>query len=175
MPNLGHDDRKALLQDIGKVESAAGVNGTLELASTMHPCTLSAARLDANPYLLNTVDGTVDLKDGSVRDPWPGDHLSKATVARFDPLARSEEFDRFLEQTQPDPQMRAFLARSLGSALLGVVRDHVLLIWFGRGANGKGTLRDAVAHALGEYAIEVPADLLLQSKHNPHRWAPAKA
>ena len=61
--------------------------------------------------------------------------------------------------------MRAFLARSLGSALLGVVREHVLLIWYGRGANGKGTLRDAVMHALGDYAIEVPADLLLQSKY----------
>ena len=61
--------------------------------------------------------------------------------------------------------MRAFLARTLGSALLGVVREHVLLIWYGRGANGKGTLRDAVAYALGDYAIEVPADLLLQSKH----------
>jgi len=61
--------------------------------------------------------------------------------------------------------MRAFIARTLGSALLGVVREHVLLIWYGRGANGKGTLRDAVTHSLGDYAIEVPADLLLQSRH----------
>lgn len=165
MSGMGSDDRKALLQDIGKVESSAGINGTLELASHLHPCTLSAARLDASPYLLNTKTGTVDIEAGTMSVSNPSDHLSKVTNGRFDPDARSEEFDRFLEQTQPDPEMRAFLARSLGSALLGVVREHVLLIWFGRGANGKGTLRDAVLHALGDYAIEVPADLLLMSKH----------
>lgn len=165
MPQLTQDDRKALLQDVGKVESAAGINGVLELASTMHPCTLPATGLDASPYLLNTKSGTVHIEAGSTAVSDPSDHLSKVTDARFEPDAHSGEFDTFLEQTQPDPEMRAFLARTLGSALLGVVRDHVLLIWYGRGANGKGTLRDAVAHALGDYAIEVPADLLLQSRH----------
>lgn len=165
VPTMGKDERKMLLQDVGKIESAAGINGTLELASTMHPCTLAATRLDASPYLLNTRSGTVDLEAGTSSRSNPSDQLSKVTTARFEPGVRSVEFDRFLAQTQPDPDMRAFLARTLGSALLGVVREHVLLIWYGRGANGKGTLRDAVAHALGDYAIEVPADLLLQSRH----------
>lgn len=165
MPRLSMDDRKMMLQDVGKVESAAGIGGTLELASTIHTCTLAATRLDASPYLLNTKAGTVDIEAGTMSVSNPSDHLSKVTNARFEPDARSEEFDRFLAQTQPDPEMRAFLARSLGSALLGVVREHVLLIWYGRGANGKGTLRDAVAHALGDYGIEIPADLLLQSRH----------
>lgn len=173
MPSMGHDDRKMLLQDVGKVESAAGIAGTLELAGVMHPCTLSATHLDASAYLLNTRSGTVDIEAGTVSVSNPSDHLSKVTEAGFDPEARSEEFDRFLAQTQPDPEMRAFLARTLGSALLGVVRDHVLLIWYGRGANGKGTLRDAVAHALGDYAIEVPADLLLQSR-NAQNLAPER-
>ncbi|MGI8900682.1 MAG: DNA primase family protein, partial [Nocardioides sp.] len=165
MPTMGQDDRKALLQDVGKVESSAGMNGVLELASTMHPCTLSATALDASPYLINAKSGTVDIEAGTVSRSNSADHLSKVTEAAFDPAATSEEFDRFLEQTQSDPEMRAFLARTLGSALLGVVREHVLLIWYGRGANGKGTLRDAVTHSLGDYAIEVPADLLLQSRH----------
>ena len=165
MPHLGSDDRKAMLQDVGKVESAAGVGGVLELASTMHPCTLAAARLDSSPYLLNTKSGTVDIEARTTSASNPSDNLSKVTAARFDPEARSAEFDLFLEQTQPDAEMRAFLARTLGSALLGVVREHVLLIWYGRGANGKGTLRDAVTHSLGDYAIEVPADLLLQSRY----------
>ncbi|MBA2768505.1 MAG: hypothetical protein H0U35_05135 [Sporichthyaceae bacterium] len=165
MPNLGSDDRKAMLQDVGKVESSAGTAGVLDLASTMHPCTLSGARLDVSPYLLNTKSGAVDIEAGTVSRSNPSDHLSKVTEARFDPEARSAEFDRFLEQTQPDPEMRAFLARTLGSALLGVVREHIMLIWHGGGANGKGTLRDAVLYALGDYAIEVPADLLLQSRH----------
>ena len=164
MPDMPATGRKELLKDINKVESAAGAAGVLKLASAIHPCTLAATRLDASPYLINTKSGTVDIESATVTVSNPSDHLSKVTQARFDPEARSAEFDRFLEETQPDPQMRAFIARTLGSALLGVVREHVLPIWYGTGANGKGTLRDAVTHALGDYAIEVPADLLLQSR-----------
>ncbi len=163
--DLDKSERRLLMQDVNKVESSPGINGTLELASRMHPCTLSAAKLDADQYLLNTKAGTVHIESGKVSDSNPSDHLSKVTEGRFNPAAQSDEFDRFLQQTQPDPEMRAFLARSLGSALLGVVREQVLMIWHGRGANGKGTLRDAVMHALGDYAIEVPVDLLLISKH----------
>ena len=94
----------------------------------------------------------------------PADRITKVTTASLDPAAQSDEFDAFLCKIQPEPEMRAFLARSLGSALLGRVREHALLIWFGTGANGKGTLRDAVAYALGDYGIEVPSDLLLISK-----------
>lgn len=165
LPELTPFKRKALLQDIGKLESASGLAGVLALAEKLHPCALAAARLDASPYLLNTTSGTVDLEAGTVSRPNPSDHLSKVTTAAFDPEAHAEEFETFLKRIQPDEQMREFLARQLGSALLGVVRDHVLFIWHGVGANGKGTLRDAVLSALGDYAAEVPADLLLVTKY----------
>lgn len=165
LPDLGKDERRLLLQDIAKVESASGLAGVLQLAQNMVPCTLAAARLDASPYLLNTTSGTVDLEAGTINRPNPSDHIAKVTAAAFDPNARSEAFEAFLRRIQPDDEMRAFLARQLGSSLLGVVRDHILFIWYGTGANGKGTLRDAVLHALGDYAVEVPADLLLVTKY----------
>lgn len=170
----GSDERKAAIKDIQRVESAAGVGGVLELAKNLRPCTVPADQLDADRYLLNTASGTVNLGTGDVRPARPADRLSKVTRAVFDPGARSATFDRFLEQAQPDPAMRAFLARSLGSALLGHVRDHVLHIWHGSGANGKGTLRDVVRHALGEYSVEVPADLLLLQKYGQQALAPER-
>ena len=166
LQGLDSDARKDLFKDIGKVESAAGLKGVLELAESMHPCTLAGSRLDASPYLLNTLTGTVHIEAGKVTPPNPGDHLSKVTRAGFDPDARSAVFEEFLERIQPDAEMRAFLARQLGSSLLGVVREHVLFIWHGLGANGKGTLRDAILHALGDYAVEVPAELLLVSRNS---------
>lgn len=174
LPHLGNEDEKALLVDIRKVESAAGVDGALALAGRLHPCTVAATALDGDAYLLNTATGTVNLHAAAHRPGDPGDHLSKATTAGFNPDARADIFDQFLATIQPAAGMRAFLARSLGSALLGQVRDHVLLIWHGTGANGKGTLRDAVRHALGSYAIEVPADILLQQKYGQQALAPER-
>ena len=164
LADLDTDGRKRLLSDIGKVESAAGLKGVLELAGSMLPCTIAGREMDASPYLLNTFSGTLDIEAGIVTAPNPSDHLSKVTRARFDLEAQSATFDEFLARIQPDPECRAFLARQLGSSLLGVVREHVLFIWFGLGANGKGTLRDAVLHALGDYAVEVPAELLLVTR-----------
>lgn len=165
LPDLDTDTRDKLYKDIGKVESASGQNGVLELAQNMHPCTLAGDQLDASPYLLNTKAGTVHIETGAVTPPTPGDHLSKVTRAAFNPAARSQVFDEFLHRIQPDADMRGFLARQLGSSLLGVVREHVLFIWHGLGANGKGTLRDAILHALGDYAVEVPPELLLVTRN----------
>src|SRR4051812_31010108 len=39
-PLLEGDLRRDLMKDVAKVESAAGVNGVLELAKNMHPCTV---------------------------------------------------------------------------------------------------------------------------------------
>lgn len=171
---LDDQSRKELVKDISAMDSNAGVTGALALASAMEPCTLAGHLLDRDAHLINTASGTVDLRLGELRDADPDDRLSKMTAAKFDPAARSEVFDEFLSTIQPDPDMRAFLARSLGSALLGRVVEHVLLIWFGTGANGKGTLRDAVRHALGDYGIEVPAEVLLQSRHGQQALAPER-
>lgn len=174
IPALDPDGRKDLFKDIQRCESAAGIGGVLDLAKTMHPCTVAAEQLDADRYLLNTASGTVNLRTGKIRASNPADRLSKVTAARFDPDAHSDVFDEFLSVVQPDPEMRAFLARSLGSALLGHVRDHVLLIWHGAGANGKGTLRDAVRYAMGDYAVEVPAEILLVNRHGQQALAPER-
>ncbi len=174
LAQLDGDARKDLFKDVGKVESAAGLSGVLELAASMHPCTIAGHLLDGDPHLLNTRAGTIDLRTGDVSPPDPGQHLSKVTRAAFKPDAASGVFEGFLQRVQPDPAARAFLARQLGSALLGVVREHVLFIWHGQGANGKGTLRDAILHALGDYAVEVPADLLLVSRHAQQSLGPER-
>lgn len=176
LAHLDEQPRKELIADIGRVESHAGMMGTLAIAGSLHPCTLAATALDNDPHLLNTSSGTLDLRTSRQRAARPSDHLSKVTNARFDPATHSKVFDDFLETCQPDPVMRAFIARALGSSLLGLVREQKLFIWHGPGANGKGTLRDAVLNALGdgEYAVEVPADILLASKYGAQHLAPER-
>lgn len=171
---LDKEARNDLVKDINRVENAAGVNGVLELAKNMHPCTLPAAKLDSDATLLNTLSGTVDVITGEVRAPNPTDRISKTTNAVFNAAATDSVFEAFLERAHPNKEMREFIARSLGSALLGRVREHVLLIWHGSGANGKGTLRDAVRYAMGDYAVEVPADILLQTKYGQQGLAPER-
>lgn len=171
----GHEaDRKALLAEIDSVQTANALAGVLTVARNLTALSVPAEDLDHDRFLVNTPSGTLDLRTGALRRSDPLDRQTKITRAGFDPTARSELFDRFLVEIQPDPAMRAFLARSLGSALLGQVRDHVLHIWHGTGANGKGTLRDAMRWTLGAYGVEVPAEILLTSKYGQQALAPER-
>ena len=99
--------------------------------------------LDADPFLLNCPNGELDLRTGELRAHDPADLLTKMTGAAYHPMRRPGVRE-VPGRVQPDRQMRAYLARLLGHALEGRVIEHVLPIFHGDGANGKGTLIDAV-------------------------------
>lgn len=155
------DERKALFRDIRKCESAAGIDGVLKLAGSLLPLSVSVDQLDADPYLFNTANGTLDLRTGTVRPHRPDDLLTKVAGCGYDPDAASEPFDRFLGEILPAQDVREFVARLFGHALVGRVVEHLLPIFTGTGANGKTTLIDLVAKVFGDYAIAAEPDLLV--------------
>lgn len=73
-----------------------------------------------------------------------------------------------LPRCQPDPAMRAYLARILGHALEGRTVSHIVPIFHGEGGNGKSTLVDAVMTALGDYADAADAGLLTARSFDAH-------
>jgi putative DNA primase/helicase len=162
------DQRRAGLREAKRGESSAGVAGALTLASTEAEIAVAHEALDADPFLLNCTNGTLDLRTGQLRPHDPTDLLTKATGAAYRPGPTGQVFDRFLADVQPDPEMRSFLARLLGHALEGRQAVHVLPIFWGDGANGKSTLIDAVMGALGDYASPAASGLLTARSFDPH-------
>ena len=124
--------------------------------------------LDADPFLLNTPSGVVDLRTGALALHDPALLLTKMTGGAYRPEVAGLEFGRFLRRVQPDEAMRAFLARLLGHALQGRVTEHVLPIFHGDGGNGKSTLVNAVMAALGDYAAPADPDLLTARTFDAH-------
>lgn len=127
---------------------------------------IDVSELDGDADMLNTPDGYLELETGRIRPLGETEFPTRITGAHFDPEARSEIWENFLNRILPDPAVQNFVQRLFGYALLGEVREHVMPIFTGSGANGKGTLRDAVLAAFGTYGVEVDPELLMQS-HNP--------
>lgn len=125
-----------------------------------------AEDLDVDVERLNTPSGYLDLEKGLLQAVGANEYPTRITNARFDPDAVSEVWERFIRRILPDEEVRLFVQRLFGYSLLGETREHVMPIFTGEGANGKSTLRDAVLHAMGDYALEVDPELLMQS-HNP--------
>ena len=152
--------RRSALSLARRGESSAGVSGALMLAGTETGVVVTPEDLDSDPFLLNCANGTLDLGSGELRAHDPADHLTKITGGAFEPAAEGAAFSAFLARVQPEPEMRAYLARLIGHALEGRVTEHILPIFHGDGANGKGTFTGAVLAALGDYADAADPELL---------------
>ena len=117
--------------------------------------------LDADPYLLNMANGTLDLRTMQIRPYDPADRITKVCRAAYDPDAPDVAWTAFLERVLPDEAVREYLQRIIGVALLGKVIEHILAILTGTGANGKGTLYGALLYALGDYGHAAEPDLFM--------------
>lgn len=149
-------------------ESSSAIAGALTLASTESEVAVSPDDLDADPFLLNCANGTLDLRSCQLRPHDPADLLTKMTGAAYDPDAQGHEFAKFLERVQPESGMREYLARLTGHSLEGRVSEHVLPVNYGQGANGKSTFTEAVMAALGDYADTADPDLLTARTFDAH-------
>lgn len=161
-------ERKEALMAARRGESSAGVAGVLTLAGTEETITVTPDQLDVDPFLVNCTNGTLDLRTGQRRAHDPNDLLTKMAGAAYHSDVTSDVWDGFLGKVQPDPAVRAFLARLFGHALEGRVVEHLLAICHGDGANGKGTFMNAVLAALGDYGDAADPDLLTARTFDAH-------
>lgn len=162
------EQRRSMTSLARRGESSAGVSGALTLASTEEGVAIIPDDLDADPFLLNCRNGTLDLRTGELRNHDPADLLTKMTGAGYDPGAEGSEWTKFLDRVQPDEGMRDYLARLFGHALEGRVVEHILPICFGDGANGKGTFITALLAALGDYGDAADPELLTARTFDAH-------
>lgn len=91
--------------------------------------------------------------------------LTQLTGAPYDPDARSETWELFLDQsTRGDKELQHFLQKAVGYSLTGSTREEVLFFLYGPTATGKSTFLQAVAHALGDYAATVDIEAFLSHR-----------
>lgn len=159
--------RDDLYKDVRKLESAAGIEGMLKIAAALRPMSTASKALDADPYLFNMPRGTINLDTGAITGNDRRDLITKVSGGILTSEVNTE-WETFLKRILPDEDVRQFVRRLFGYAMLGKVTEHVMPIFTGTGANGKGTLRDAVMAAFGDYAIEVDPAILMESKHERH-------
>jgi len=126
-------------------------------------------RFDADPFLLNTPSGIVDLRTGALIPHAPAHYLTKLTNAPYDPDADAPTWAQFLDDVfLNDPELIDYMQVALGYSITGDTREQKLFICYGRGANGKSTLFETVQAVLGDYADSIPTRLLLHDGRDDH-------
>lgn len=122
---------------------------------------------DANPWLLNTPGGTVDLRTGDLRPHAHEDLITKVTAVA--PSGECPQWDKFLARVlNEDKELVAFVRRMVGYALTGSTREHALFFLYGTGANGKSVFLNTIHRLLGGYSTVAAMDTFTASKVERH-------
>ncbi len=128
---------------------------------------INAADFDADPYLVNCLNGTYDLRDFSFREARWDDFCTmqtnfKHTVSRD---VRCERWEKFIDEvTEGDADKADFLQRALGYSLLGMSNEECMFILHGKTTrNGKSTLLNTVEYMLGDYSTVVPVGMICKN------------
>jgi putative DNA primase/helicase len=121
--------------------------------------------LDADPWLINCQNGTLDLKAGKLKAHDPADRITKIVPVEYDPDAPCPRFKQFLKETLVEDGVITFVKRYSGYTLTGITRERLLAILYGFGKNGKTTLVELLRDVMGGYAANTDTETLLMRKY----------
>jgi len=136
-----------------KSETALRIKNMIEMARSIGSLQSAADEYDNHPYLLNVLNGTLDLGDGSLRPAERSDYLTQCAGVAYDPEATCPTWEQFMLDCMAGKEhLVEYHQRWAGYCLTGDTREQKLMLHFGEGANGKSTYLDVLAHLLGSYA-----------------------
>ena len=123
----------------------------LKLAQTEDLLGVSNVRYNSYNYLINTINGEVNIQTGELQKHDKKHLFTKIVPYRYNPKAHSNLWDDFLNVTfQNNQSMIDYFQIATGdSALSGVNTDRHLYIVFGQGHDGKSVALSAIRHVLG--------------------------
>ncbi|HCF1489842.1 TPA: hypothetical protein NH848_002516 [Pseudomonas aeruginosa] len=150
-----------------KLASASTVGGVERLARADRRHAATTDEWDADPWLLNTPGGVVDLKIGRKRANDRADRMTKITTAT--PGGDCPQWMAFLSDiTGGDVDLQAYLQRMVGYCLTGVTSAHALFFLYGTGANGKSVFANVISTILGDYAATASMDTFVETRGDRH-------
>jgi P4 family phage/plasmid primase-like protien len=152
-----------------KVASKGTIYAAVSLAEADRRHATVITAFDADPWLLNTPDGIVDLKSGQLRPHDPAALMTR--IAGAGPLAEGgcPIFLRYLnEATGGDLDYQRYLQRVAGYCLTGSIEEHCFFFFHGPGGSGKTTFLLVLQDLLGGYAINAPMNTFTVSHGERH-------
>jgi len=151
------------------IESAARLRSVMTVMEVDQQVAVPMSALDADPWLLNTPDGVVDLRTGLLRPHDSALLLTKVTRVSPDRTADCVRWKQFLhEATGGNPDLVAYLQRIAGYCLTGVTDEHAVVFVYGPGGNGKSVFLNTLNYVLGEYATTAPMSTFMASRNERH-------
>lgn len=163
---------RTYLMDVGRRWQQRKQRETfLKEAQSVYPVLME--KFDANRYLFNCKNGTMNLKTHEFREHKAEDYITKLAPVNYVPGAKNSRFETFIDEiTSGDKEKAKFLQKALGYSVSGDTRYECMFLFYGETTrNGKGTLMESVLSVMGDYGRSVRPETIAvksnSSSQNP--------
>ncbi len=166
--------RRKLAEWAIESEAASALRAMASLVKSEPGIPISTDDLDADKWLLNVRNGTLDLRTGELLPHTPNDLITMLAGTDYEPDATAPNWERFISSIMcEDEEMIAFLQRFCGYMLTGCTHEQCFAFLSGGGENGKGTLTETLAALMGSYASSISQSAIMVKSGDtiPHEWA----
>lgn len=122
---------------------------------------------DSDNYLLNTLSGVLNLRNGQLVEHNKAFMMTKSTRCEVDIKNPPEKFLKFMWETCcGNKEMFAYLQTAIGYSLTGSTIEQCYFPLYGLGNNGKSVFLDTMTNMLGDYAVVVSIDTFTEKMYS---------
>lgn len=147
-------------------EMSIGVRGTVDMALSEPGMGVPSDKWDADPWLFNAKNMAVNLETLVGRPHRREDFATKAGGTERVFGAKAPLWEKFLNSVfDGKKDIISYVQRWCGYCLTGSTREHIMLILWGGGSNGKSTFVETIRYVMGSYAVMTRAETLMAKQN----------
>jgi putative DNA primase/helicase len=167
LPDGSDEDKKAYRKYVIYLSTRSARDKIIR--DTKSEVMIKMSTFDADPYIMNCKNGTVNLRTGELHKHVFSDYLTMVTDCEYNtnPEIDGTRWNDFIKEiTCDDQSVATYLQQALGYSLLGTIQEECMFIAHGKTTrNGKGTLLNTIYKILGDYSKAMPVDFICTTKN----------
>jgi len=159
----GKDETEDRVRHWRRTQDKRNIDDMIDLLKSEEGINVNARDLDSNPWLLNCLNGTLNLDTGRLLPHDPAQLLTKIAATSYDPAGHCPFWESLLsEWFLGREELIEYTQKFMGYSIVGEVSEHAVLYMHGTGQNGKSVFLNCLLSLLGDYGYKASSDLLVR-------------
>jgi putative DNA primase/helicase len=144
-------------------QSGSSINAMMSLVKGM--VAVVPEDLDQDGWLVNCMNGIIDLRSGALLPHDPLKLMTKMIPANYDPVAECPNWVRFNRSVFKESRdLCRYIWKAMGYSLTSNLKEKCFFFLYGTGENGKSVFTDLVSYIYGDYWKNVPVETFMSKK-----------